>query len=685
MSFFDSVVSEPRNKAFLRVPPPTPETSWRAPTDFPDLTTCSGIGFDCEVKELDWEHGPGWSRGQAKIVGIALEGYWSDGKTVKLYLPTDHEVEPEYNLDANKVYPYVKAMLETPHIRKFGGNLYYDCGNLGDKGIFPKGELHDCQLSEPLLEETGEVALEAQGQKYLGVGKESNQLYSWIMESFRPKESRWRGEIWRASPRLVGPYAEQDAQLPREILQKQWPLLVDQQLLDVYRMECDLIPLMVAMRRRGVYIDVPKAEQAYESLGKIQEQMYAAMSSDVGFQFSVDSSSDLERMFNHYSVPFARTAASKNYPNGQASFTRAFLESVEHPIARQIIDLRRVQKIRNTFVKSYLLESNVNGVVHGEFHQLRSESSDDGGSSKGTRSGRFSSSNPNLQNIPTRTDETEHSKIVKIIRELYIPFPDSIAWMCGDYSQIEYRFLAHYAVGPGSDALRQQYNENPDTDYHDSTYERVCTVMGWDFTDKPQRKSRRGKVKNCNFGLVYGMMKPKLKRMWGLDNKEGDKLFNGYHQANPYVKPTMDACADEAQQNGYITTILGRRSRFDLWVPAGFGNDAIPLPLATAIKAYGTQIQRASTHKAVNRRLQGSAADQIKLGMLTAYKAGVFDVIGVPTLTVHDELSNDLIEDTPLHLEGHAELKRIMETCIPLRVPVKFEVQRGTSWGDAKS
>lgn len=671
MFFDDEDLGTLKRKAALKVPPPVPDTGWRPPASFPNLSDAVVIALDTETKELDFDHGPGWARDKGHIVGFSLAAIDRQGNRGKWYFPVRHEVEPEMNLDPATCFRWLKGVLETPSIPKVGANLLYDIGWLTTENIYVEGELHDVQFAEAILNEDGEVNLEYLGQKYVGTGKETDLLYQWLAEAYGGNaNSDQRANLFRAPARLVGPYAEMDADLPLRVLDRQWPLLNQQGLHDVYRMECDSIYLLTRMRLTGVNVDLDAAEQLYAQLAvdirELTHQLFIA----TGVHANINSGYDLAKVFDAIGLPYPKTA------KGAPSFRKEFLNSVEHPVAELIRTIREYDKIRSTFIRSYMLESNVNGRIHCQFHPLR-------GDSGGTRSGRFSSDKPNLQNIPIRTE------LGKRIRTLFIPDYGHIAWEKNDYSQIEYRFLAHFAVGPGSDALRAEYNADPRTDYHDKTHYRLCPYMGWSPDDKDVMKKYRKPIKNINFGLLYGMGKDKLIRAvmeyfkGTLSKAEGNMLYTAYHEANPYVQATMDAAASEAQELGYVTTVLGRRSRFDMWEPrkVNYENRAEPLRYESALKYFGADIQRAYTHRAINRRLQGSAADMIKRGMHRCWKEGVFDYIGVPKLQVHDELDFSVADDTPATREAFAYMRHVLETAIPLRIPVLVDSGRGPNWG----
>ncbi len=805
MSFFDTLPNISRKSALLRMLPVTPDTGWKPPAYFPRLNEAKAIGFDCETREMDFDNGPGWGRGQSYIAGFSISAYFSEREQPRWYFPVAHSVEPHLNLPKEHAFAWLKETLETPGIPKFGANLLYDYGNATDYGIWMQGELWDCQFGEALLDETEEVALDALGVKYLGQGKETNALYDWCARAYGGEPtSKQRANIHRTSPRLAGPYAEQDASMPREIMARMLPLLKQQGLLPLFRMECDLIPLLVAMRRTGVRIDMPYAEKMYDDLKPKVLAAYAAIKDLTGIEF-VDSGKQIQRIFEALRLPFKVTA------KGNASFTKDFLQTLDHPIGRMIMDVRQLEDLRETFVGKYLLAKNVKGRVHCQFNPLRSE----GG---GTRSGRFScaagwtpvltstgekrldavrvgdkvwthqhrwrsvtatwlkgtermydvrfsnghiltctgahrllvqqfgqlsfvyprwaqkhslpsaegselvtieainlsgsykvyditvdedesyaacgvfshnSSTPNLQNIPSR------SEVGRLLRRAFIPDEGHMCFEKADYSQIEYRELVHFATGDGADALRQEYAEAPKTDYHKRTQRVVQQASGLYIPRKSEEAAagnfRTGRltIKEINFGLLYGMGKKKLARTAGLTEAQANDVFAAYHSGAPYVAATMQWAADQAQRLGYTQDIMGRRSRFDLWEPVAWSDSVereIALSYSAALGKWGPNIKRAMTHKALNRILQGSAATQLKMAMWACMKQGVYDVIGVPRLTVHDENSHSVISDSPEQQQAYAHMHWLFENCLPqMRCPVVLERERGPNWGECEA
>ena len=658
--FWQDIPVETSRGAVIRVQPPIPETGWITPTEFPRLTEAPIISFDTETWDPDLiERGPGWARGRGHIIGASVAVPGGHG----WYFPVRHTINPETNMNPENVFAWLRDTLGTA-IPKTGANLIYDIGWLEEENVQVRGDLYDVQYAEALLDERAEVGLDVLANKYLGVGKTTDLVYQWCSDFYGgPVTGQQRKNLWRAPPSLVGPYAIGDVDLPIQVLEKQWPLLEKEGLLDLFRMENGLIPLLVAMRRAGVSIDVGKAEQTRDKLVLHADQEKKRLQEQVGFEVNVNASDSLAKAFDTVGLKYPRTA------KGAPSFTKEFLSEVEHPVANTIMEIRKADKLRGTFIESYVLDSHINGKVYGQFHALR-------GDSGGTRSGRFSSSTPNLQNLPSRDEE-----LAPLVRGVFVPDAGHDRWVKIDYSQIEYRFMIHFAVGQGSEEARSLFNAEPDTDYHEMALDLVAPAAGWDISTPALRKKHRKPIKNINFGLIYGMGVDKLSRSLGLTAKEGKALFSAYHKGVPFAKPTMDLAMEEASSTGTVKTILGRKSRFDLFEPASWDSNSIALPYEKAIITYGN-IRRAYTHKALNRRLQGSAADLMKKAMWKCWVDGVFDRTGVPRLTVHDELD---FSDPGGKAEAFAEMKHILETAIPLRIPVRADADAGPDWGHVKS
>lgn len=642
----------------LRAMPAIPKSTWRAPTAFPNLSSAPYISIDTETWDPELlDYGPGWARKKGHIVGVSVA---VPGKS--WYFPVRHEVLPEQNMQPEHVFSWLRDTLGDKSQPKLGANLIYDVGWLMSENVALAGKLYDVQFAEALLDEAAPTSLDTLGNKYLQRGKDTNALYDWSALYYGGKADEQRKNIYRCPPCLVGPYAEADAELPALILPIQWKLMEREALLEIFEMECALIPLLLAMRKAGVSVDIDKACLVKEQLSVEAAELQQKLKHLVGFDVNVNASDSLQKAFEAQGIPIPQDHT------GKRTFAKEMLSQIEHVVPETVLAIKRVRKIADTFIQSYVLDSHVNGRVHGEFHPLRSDRG-------GTRSGRLSSSNPNLQNLPSRDE-----KLAPLVRGVFVPHEGHVRWRKYDQSQIEYRALAHFAIGSGAENLRHKFTTDPDTDYHELTLDLVAPIAGWDISTKDKRKNRRKPIKNINFGLLYGMGEPKLMRQLGLDKLAGKELFKAYHEAAPFTIATMRDCASFAETFGYITTILGRRSRFDLWVPDNKSRvQSKPLPLEQAQKVYGHKLRRASTHKALNRRLQGSAADQMKKAMLALWESGVLQITGVPTLTVHDELD---FSDTGDCDDAFDYVKHIMETALPFRVPLKAELETGTNWGN---
>lgn len=633
--------------------PPIPETGWRPPAEFPNIIDAPWISLDCETydPELD-DFGPGWARGKGHIVGVSIAVPWG-----KWYFPMRHSVQKDYNLDPEKVLDWLRYSLSGRQ-PKIGANIIYDLGWLRQEGVIVNGPLYDVQYAEALLDEVAALSLDELGWRHLKRGKLTAAVEEWVMNYYQPPKTKWRREIHRAPPSLVGPYAEEDAQMPYEILLKQWPQLVARKLMDLFEMECRGIRLLLDMRFAGITVDLAYTEKmrdefVVDGAALLKQAEYIA-----GTSLNVNSSESIAAAFDKLGLSYTKTAA------GNASFTKDWLKVQAHPLAKLITSIRELDKLRSTFAEGYILEANVNGKIFCSFHPLMGE----GG---GAKTGRYSSSDPNLQNIPTRTKEG------KRIRQAFICDAGHKQFRSHDHSQVEYRMLAHYAVGKGSDDVRARYRNDPKLDYHGMIGQIVKEVTGIDFI--------REIIKNINFGIVYGIGIPHLAELLGKDISEARSILNQFHVAVPFSKDTMKATIEEVGRTGICTTILGRQTHFDLWEPAAYGKWGMPLSYHAALGEYGTDIKRAGLYKALNYRLQGSGTgDVMKKGMLDCYEAGVFDATGVPRLTVHDELA--FSEPHDVRDEAWREMQHLMEHCLDdlLTVPLRFDGKVGQHWAQCK-
>lgn len=636
---------------------PVPDTGWTPPTEFPNLRDAGMLCIDLETCDtgLQAGKGPGEFRDDSYIAGVAVGT--EDGN--QWYFPIQHEGGG--NLDRDKVLQWCRDELCRPDQAKIGANLLYDLGYFYQAGVEVSGPFHDVQLAEPLIDEHAfTYALDALGQKYLKEGKDDEAMYHWLAKSYGGNATRREqaGRIHLAPPALAGPYAESDVRLPFQIFRQQEKVLEKEGLREVYDLERRLIPMLLHMRRRGVRVDLQRAEQLHDTLMERIKRDQAALNKMAGFSVNVDANSDLVRLFKKTDLKYPTTG------KGNPSFTGDFLKHHQHPVTDLIVNVRKWRKFDGTFVQGYIFDSHINGRLHCSFHQLRSDTN-------GTVSGRFSSSNPNLQNIPARDPE-----LGPLVRGLFIP-EEGCSWEKNDYSQIEYRLMLHYALGDEAEAARQKFKDDPSTDYH-------AMVAKWSGLD-------RKPAKNLNFGIIYGLGKDAMMQQYGWSAAKVEELTSTYHEKIPYARPLMDETMRVAGKRGYIKTLMGRRCRFNKWEPARWPDkekDKCTKWTARTLREAETEwpnekLKRGFTYAALNRVLQGGAADVMKKAMADCWDAGVFDRVGAPHLTVHDELDQSRPEE-PWALEDMAEARHIMETCVDLKLPIKVDSEVGTNWGNVK-
>lgn len=602
------------------------------------------ICIDVETKDPNLKKmGPGAIRGDGYICGLAVgteDRQW--------YFPMRHE--RGNNIAPEAVMKWARDAFKDPKQDKLFTNADYDLQWLAREGVRVAGKYLDVQKAEPLIDENQRsYALELLGLKYIGEGKDDEELYEYLAAKFGGKPNRDQAKnIWRAPGDLVAPYAKSDVRLPFLVFDHQQRILESEGLDKVFDIETRLIPLMLAMRERGVRVDVDAASRFDEDLAKDAEEGLKRLDGE-GVVFSQPVSIQAYCDRNKISYPLT--------PTGAASFQKKWLEDHKDVILNEVTKQRGIAKHSGTFLNG-IFKHAIDGRIHTQFNQLK-------GDEYGTVSGRFSSSNPNLQNIPIR-----NPLLGPRTRALFLP-EDGEQWVSDDWSQIEYRFLVHFSAKYGGGKIIQRYNDNPSTDLHDY----VANLADINRSD----------AKNINFGLVYGMGEQTMSVNMGRPLHEVAPIFKKYHAELPFVKQTFNAIMRSAQTRGRITTILGRRRRFETWEPKDYekAKDVDALGRDEAVEKWGVvNIKRAKCHTAANALFQGSAADAMKKSMVEIWEAGICDVLGAPLLTVHDEL-NWSVPRTPEAEQAHMEAVQIMTDCVTLRIPLKVDSGSGANWSEA--
>ena len=642
-----------------------PTTEWVVPTEFPDLRSAEEIAIDLETRDPNLKKlGSGSIIGKGEVVGIAVavDGY-------KNYFPIAHGTGP--NMDRDKVLKWFKDICESPATKIFH-NAMYDVCWIRNLGIKINGLIIDTMIAASLIDENRyNYTLNSLSWLYLNKGKN---------ESLLNKAAKERGldpkaDMWKMPASEVGAYAEEDAALTLELWHHFKRIIIEEDLQDIFNLETDLFPCLVDMRHLGVRVDIEKANQLKTAMAVKEQNLLQQIKIETGVDTQIWAARSIAQVFDKLKLPYTRTEKT-NSP----SFTKNFISNHTNPVVRMIAEARKINKVSTTFIDT-ILEHSHNGRIHADINQIRS---DDGG----TVTGRFSYSNPNLQQIPARDPDTG-----PLIRSLFIP-EEGCIWGTFDYSQQEPRLVAHYALRFGYDSaetLASSYENDPSTDFH-----QIVADMA---------KIDRKEAKTISLGMFYGMGKAKLMAELGVTKEKTDELFTQYHNNAPFVKLLLNGVMEAAQERGKIKTLLGRRCRFPKYEPILRGSDwgkfvpAEDHERMMELKNMGPHLldedgevikekdgqpkknywyknghRRAFTYKALNKLIQGSAADMTKKAMVDLYKEGL-----LAHIQIHDELDFSIQSK-----EQSNKIKQIMENAVDLKVPNKVDYESGPSWGEIK-
>ena len=609
-----------------------PQSDWSVPDFFPQFSETETVAIDLETYDPHlMTCGPGWATGRGHVVGIGVATKDWEG-----YFPIRHEGGG--NLDEGIVLRWLTNLLKSTKREVVFHNALYDVGWLRREGVIVHGKILDTIIAAPLLNENRfSYSLDNLGVEYCDERKDESLLKNAALAfGINPKS-----EMYKLHAKYVGPYGQQDASLTLKLWNKLKIEIAQQGLEKIFEMESKLIPLLLEMRWRGVRVDEEKAERVSKKLSTEEQKIQIEIKRKYGTDVNLWANASLESIFEKNKIWFPRTA------KGMASFQKDWLEGHSHELPQLIVRARKLNKARTTFIDKMIGEHSFKGRIHAEAHPMRNDRG-------GTVTGRFSYSNPNLQQVPARDPE-----IGSLIRSLFIP-EEGCQWGVFDYSQQEPRLTVHYAnqmnLTGAKDAVKLYTEEN--ADFHQIVA---------DMANIPRKQA-----KTINLGLSYGMGKEKLIKELGIDDTEAENLFQQYHAKVPFIRALQDQCARVAMDRGYIRTFAGRRCRFDLW-ESRFERSQ-PLPLEEAKDKYGDDLKRSYTYKALNRLIQGSAADMTKLAMIGLWEEGI-----VPHLQVHDEV------DISIESKEQADtVMRVMKNCVKLAVPLLVDQELGTSWGETK-
>ena len=610
----------------------TPQTEWVVPEELKDLRGHKEIAVDLETCDPELtELGSGNVVGRGKIVGIsvAVEG-WS------AYYPIAHEGGG--NMDKKLVLNWLQDLFKQDSTFIFH-NAMYDICWLRSSGIIPPVKIVDTMIAASLVNENRwSFRLDALAREYAGIGKDEAVLQA----AAREYGIDAKKDMWKLPSMFVGQYAERDAESTLKLWHRMKVELSDQDLWTIFDTETRLFPCLVDMRFKGVRVDVEKADKIKKELMDKENKIINKIKDLTGVSVELWAASSIAKVFDALKLPYDRTEKT-----GAPSFTKNFLSNHPNEIAQGISYAREINKAHTTFIDTIVKHSH-KGRIHADINQIRSDQG-------GTVTGRFSMSNPNLQQIPVR-----HKELGPLIRSLFIP-EENHKWGVFDYSQQEPRILVHYAKLQKLDGIDEIANayKSGEADFHSA----VAKMAGIE----------RSQAKTINLGLMYGMGKNKLMAELGLMKEAAEKLIAQYHAKAPFIKQLMQAVSRRADDSGRIRTLGGRVCHFDLWEPTTFGA-GMPKPHVEALKEYGHGIKRAGTYKALNRLIQGSAADMTKLSIIALSENGI-----IPHIQIHDELDVSVE-----HSEQAKQIVEIMESAIKLEIPNKVDYECGSNWGDIK-
>jgi DNA polymerase I-like protein with 3'-5' exonuclease and polymerase domains len=583
-----------------------------------------------------------------EIIGIAvaIEG-WSG------YYPIGHR---EGNLDKRIVLEWFKDVCATSAVKIFH-NAMYDVCWIKAYNIPIHGAIVDTMVMASLIDENRLwYSLNSVAFDYLGAVKDEKALKDAAEKAGVDAKS----EMYKLPAMYVGGYAEKDAELTLDLFKILSREIRKQSLEKIYRLETELFPCLIDMKFKGVRVDVEEAHKLKKQLLLQEENLLLEVKKETGIDTEIWAARSIAQVFDKLNLPYVRTEKT-NAP----SFTKNFLQEHKHPLVNKIAKAREINKAHTTFIDTILKHSH-HGRIHADINPIRSDQG-------GTVTGRFSYSNPNLQQIPARNKDLGPK-----IRSLFIPEKNH-KWGCFDYSQQEPRLVVHFAASTDpimfDDSVINivEKFKNDSVDFHQTVAD-MANIS-------------RSQAKTINLGLFYGMGKAKLQAELGLNTKtEAENLFNQYHENVPFVKELMTQTSNYAQKAGCISTLLGRRCRFDKWELAQWNNGKFIAPMSKieAEAAFKEKypdakpeviekgIRRAMTYKALNKLIQGSAADMTKKAMLDLYNEGI-----IPHIQIHDELD--------ISVESETQAKKIieiMENAVTLAVPNKVDYESGDSWGD---
>jgi DNA polymerase-1 len=568
--------------------------------------------FDTETTNIDVY--------SAELVGVsfAIKAH----EAWYLSMPAEREA-------CQKKLELLRPLFENENILKIGQNLKYDISMLAQYGIAVKGKMFDTMLAHYLLEPEQRHNMDYLAEVYLN--------YLTIPIEDLIGKGRQQKTMREVPVELVKEYAAEDADITLQLYEKLLPLLKENGVEKLfYEIEMPLVPVLSRMEANGVKIDTENLQQISAAFGgeirKIEEEIYKA----AGTPFNIASPKQLgEILFERLRIDEkAKKTKTGQYATGEDVLQKL---SHKHPIIQMILDYRSLTKLKSTYLDALpALVNPKDGLIHTSYNQAV------------TATGRLSSNNPNLQNIPVRTEKGRE------IRRAFVPRSEAYTLLAADYSQIELRIIAHLSQDP---AMVADFNLGHDI--HAATAAKVFHVPMDQVT-----KEQRSRAKAVNFGIIYGMSAFGLAERMELSRSEAADIIRKYFEEYAGIKEYMNRSIALARERGYAETILGRRRYL------------------RDINGANSVVRGFAERNAINAPIQGSSADMIKIAMIGIHQElERLKMQSKMILQVHDELVFDA------HLDELDALKAIVQdkmvNALPLSVPVVVEMNTGANWLEA--
>jgi len=622
IGLFDHVnaFADPAEEAAKRLESLSNEKQYKALTTGKEIQNLigmlSGSGmfcFDTETTGLD--------SSDNQLVGIAF--CMKAGEA--FYVPF-----PEDQKQARNLATQFEKVFSRADIEKTGQNLKFDIGVLTSYGITVKGKLFDTMLAHYLLQPDMRHSMDIMAENYLDYRPVP-------IESLIGKKGKAQKSMRDIPLNIITPYACEDADITLQLREVFEPMLQEQGLDKLFdEVETPLVPVLADMENEGVRIDKKALDEYAQVLTKGIEKAEQEIYGMAGTSFNISSPKQLgEILFGKLKISGnAKRTKTRQYSTSEEVLTKL---KDDHPIVEKILEYRSLSKLKSTYVEALpRLISGKTGRIHTSYNQAIAAT------------GRLSSNNPNLQNIPIRTEEG------RLIRQAFVPRDGKHTLLAADYSQIELRIIASLSQDK---AMLEAFRN--DLDIHAATASKVYEVS----LEEVTRDMRRN-AKTVNFGIVYGISAFGLSERLGIPRQEAAGIINQYFQKYPGIKEYMDQNIAFARKHGYVQTMLGRRR------------------YVRDINSANNVVRGYAERNAINAPVQGTAADMIKIAMIRIHKAMEEKKMkSKMVLQVHDELVFDAVSDELEELSPLVEEK--MKTALPLDVPVVVEINTGRNWLEA--